>query len=67
MVSGSNYVMPGEFEPQSAIWLGWPTFQWFSDPALDTRPSLGTIAKTLSDYEVKVLRWPRKGGVGGSI
>lgn len=53
MVSGSNYVMPGEFEPQSAVWLGWPTFQLFSDPALDTRPSLGTIAKTLSDYEVK--------------
>ena len=53
MVYGSSYVMPAEFEPHSAIWLGWPTFQWFSDPALDTRLSLGNIAQTLSDYEVK--------------
>ncbi len=46
------YIMPGEFEPQTGVWLGWPTFQWFQDPTLDTRRSIASIAKTLSDHGV---------------
>ena len=48
----SGYVMPGEFEPHSAIWLGWPSFQWFTDPRLDIRQTISEILQTLSDYQV---------------
>ena len=51
--SRSDYIMPGEFEPQSAVWLGWPTFQWFKDPQLDTRQVIAQIAVTLSDHQIK--------------
>ena len=49
---GSGYVMPGEFEPHSAIWLGWPSFQWFTGPRLDTRQTISEILQTLSDNQV---------------
>ena len=52
ILESNDYIMPGEYEPQSAIWLGWPTFQRFHDPALDTRQTIATIAKVLSEHEV---------------
>ena len=44
--------MPGEFEPHAAVWLGWPTFQWFHDPALDTRATIAQLACTLADRRI---------------
>ena len=54
MPNDETYVMPAEFEPQSAIWMGWPTFQWYEDPSLDTRQPLAEIVKVLSDYRMPV-------------
>ena len=48
----SRYRMPGEFEAHACVWLGWPTFQWFKDPVLDSRRTIAHIACTLADYEV---------------
>lgn len=47
-----NYIMPGEFEQQSAVWLGWPIFQWYKDEQLDTRHAIAQIAQTLSDHKI---------------
>ena len=47
-----GYVMPGEFEPHSSIWLGWPRFQWFTDTRLDTRQTIAEILQTLSFYRI---------------
>lgn len=44
--------MLGEFEPHSSIWLGWPRFQWFNDPRLDTRQTIAEIVHTLSHYRI---------------
>ena len=44
--------MPGEFEPHSSIWLGWPRFQWFTDTRLDTRQTIAEILQTLSFYRI---------------
>ena len=44
--------MPGEFEPQSAVWLGWPVFQWYTDEQLDTKHAIAQIAQTLSDHQI---------------
>lgn len=44
--------MPGEFEPHSSIWLGWPRFQWFTDPRLDTRQTIAEVLQTLSFYRI---------------
>ena len=52
MASPGRCLMAGEFEPHAAVWLGWPAFQWFSDPALDTRRTIAQIACTLADHEV---------------
>jgi len=52
MVRTRNHIMPGEFEAQAAVWLGWPTRQWFRDPRLDTRRSIAQIARILSDYRI---------------
>ena len=46
------YVMPGEFEPHSSLWLGWPRFQWFTEPRLDTRQTIAEILQTLSFYRI---------------
>lgn len=53
----SGYHMPAEFETQSAVWFGWPTFQWYSsNPSLDTRIPLGKIIGMLSEQKkVSVL------------
>lgn len=51
-MSQANYIMPGEFEQQSAVWLGWPTFQWHKDEQLDTRHAIAQIAQTLSDQQI---------------
>ena len=48
-----DYVMPGEFEPHSSIWLAWPRFQWFNDPRLDTRQTIAEILHTLSHYRIR--------------
>ena len=47
-----GYVMPGEFEPHSSIWLGWPRFQWFTDTRLDTRQTIAEVLQTLSYYRI---------------
>ena len=52
VASPGNWLMPGEFEAHAAVWLGWPTFQWFRDPELDTRRTIAQIACTLSEHEV---------------
>ena len=44
--------MPGEFEPHASLWLGWPRFQWFTDPRLDTRQTIAEILQTLSFYRI---------------
>lgn len=44
--------MPGEFEAQAAVWLGWPAAQWFEAPELDTRRTIARIACVLSGHEV---------------
>lgn len=51
-MSQTNYIMPGEFEQQSAVWLGWPLFQWYKDEQLDTRHAIAQIVQTLSDYQI---------------
>lgn len=48
----SDYIMPGEFEQQSAVWLGWPVSQWYKDERLDTRHAIARIAQILSDYKI---------------
>lgn len=54
MIRDDTYLMPAEFEPQSAIWMGWPKFQWYEDSSLDTRTPLAQIIRALSDHEVSV-------------
>lgn len=51
-MSQTNYIMPGEFESQSGVWLGWPVFQWFKDEQLDTRHAIAQIAQTLSKHQI---------------
>lgn len=48
----ATYAMPGEFERHAAVWLGWPTVQWFRAEELDTRQTIAAIAEVLSDYRV---------------
>lgn len=52
--NNNTYIMPGEFEPQTAVWLGWPTFQWFSEPELDTRQTIASIASVVAEREITV-------------
>lgn len=54
MAKGGSFIMPAEFEPQSAIWMGWPKFQWYEDSSLDTREPLAEIIRILSDHEMPV-------------
>ena len=49
---GCEFVVPGEYEPHAAIWLSWPTFQWFSAPELDDRRTVAEILQVLSDWGV---------------
>ncbi len=44
--------MPAEFEKQSAVWLGWPKFQWYSGPDMDTRVPIAKIIGALSDHQI---------------
>ena len=48
----ADYEIPGEYEPHAAVWLAWPSFQWFSDPDLDTRRTIGAIVQVLADRGV---------------
>ena len=49
-----EYIMPAEFDPQSSIWMGWPKFQWYSEPTLDTRQPIAAIVASLSDHEIDI-------------
>ncbi len=51
-MQASAYVMPGEYEPHMSIWLGWPRFQWFTDPSLDTRQTIAEVIQVLSHYRI---------------
>ena len=59
----SEFVAPGEFEPHAAVWLAWPTFQWFSAPELDDRRTVAEILQVLSDRGVpaKLMCEDRRG------
>ena len=46
--------MPAEFEQQAAVWMGWPTFQWYSGSDMDTRIPLANIIQILADAGVVV-------------
>ena len=48
----ADYVVPAEYEPHAAVWLAWPTFQWFSAPGLDTRRTVAAIVQVLADQGV---------------
>lgn len=48
----ADYAIPGEYEPHAAVWLAWPTFQWFSAPELDTRRTVAEILQVLADRGV---------------
>ena len=54
MTQDGTFIMPAEFEPQSAIWMGWPKFQWYEDSSLDTRKPLAEIIRILSDHEMPI-------------
>ena len=54
MTNDGTFTMPAEFEPQSAIWMGWPKFQWYEDSSLDTRKPLAEIIQILSDHQMPV-------------
>lgn len=59
----SGFVVPGEYEPHAAVWLAWPTFQWFSAPELDDRRTVAEILRVLSDRGVpaKLMCEDRRG------
>ena len=44
----ADCAIPGEYEPHAAVWLAWPTFQWFSAPELDTRRTVAEILQVLA-------------------
>ena len=48
----AHYAIPGEYEPHAAVWLAWPTFQWFCAPELDDRRTVAEILQVLSDRGV---------------
>lgn len=48
----AGYSIPGEYEPHAAVWLAWPTFQWFSAAELDTRRTVAEILQILADRGV---------------
>ena len=50
----ADYAIPGEYEPHAAVWLAWPTLQWFSAPELDTRRTVAEIVQVLADRGVPV-------------
>ena len=51
--SANGYHMPAEFSEQSAVWFGWPTFQWFEDSSMDTREPIAKVIKALSEHGIK--------------
>ena len=48
----ADYAIPGEYETHAAVWLAWPTFQWFSAPEMDTRRTVAEIVQVLADRGV---------------
>ena len=48
-----DFIMPAEFEPHAAIWMGWPRGQ-YADPALDTRQPIAQIIATLGAHGIDV-------------
>ncbi len=49
-----DHVMPADFEPQAAVWMGWPKDQWYQDAELDTRPPIARIISTLAAHGIDV-------------
>lgn len=49
-----GYIMPAEFEPQAAIWMGWPTFQWYESEAQDMRFPLAGVIQILTGSGITV-------------
>lgn len=49
-----GFIVPGEFEEQKAVWLGWPTFQWYTGPALDTKVPIANIIQVLIKENITV-------------
>ena len=52
--AADDFVMPAEFEPHAAIWMGWPKEQPYSDPELDTRVPIAQIITALCSQDVDV-------------
>ncbi|AQS39051.1 peptidylarginine deiminase-like enzyme [Shewanella psychrophila] len=52
--NSDGFIIPGEFEKQKAVWLGWPTFQWYTDPKLDTKFAIANIIQALVQESVTV-------------
>ncbi len=50
----AGFTQPAEFEPQSAVWMGWPTEQWYTDQNLDSRIPLGHVIGALQSNEIPV-------------
>ena len=49
-----DFVMPAEFEPHAAIWMGWPKGQSYADPDLDTRVPIAQIIDALCAHGIDV-------------
>ena len=49
-----DFVMPAEFEPHAAIWMGWPKGQSYADPDLDTRVPIARIIDALCAHGIDV-------------
>ena len=52
--TAADFVMPAEFEPHAAIWMGWPKSQPYTDPELDTRVPIAQIVTALCAHCVDV-------------
>ena len=52
--AAEDFVMPAEFEPHAAIWMGWPKEQPYADPELDTRVPIAQIISALCAHCVNV-------------
>lgn len=54
MMTNNDYIMPAEFEPQSGVWMGWPSSQWYTDTSMDTRLPLAEVMQILQEAQVTV-------------
>ncbi len=52
--SAQGFTQPAEFEPQEAVWLGWPTEQFYTGGILDTRNPIADIVVALQNNQIQV-------------